>query len=341
MWGNVMIFFVFFRYLVEAVHCHNELEQELLCDIFRQSERVLQKFEDDEPLKQAIYGPTDNNAQIIKFGNVTLGTSCHGPVLRDQFCRYHGSKRGKDGCFAESLLGTFFCICAPGARRGYVDNLCGVGIRRHVDSWYGYTPQREDEIEEIFGNVWKDIISNCTGGSESVESGNEELEKLRKAVEEVENTIKPDRNGFFYNLGWSGGKDCSGSDTKDVCAAYQKKDGSGSKAHIPWMEKIKETVTQLQKMERERQYLDTRKRTTGKNSESMTTLTHHAEGYAELTVQSEGTVTPPSSDRTPSKTKISTETSPITNIPHLATDLNEDGTPLTNQKWLVVAALLN
>ncbi|CCD12257.1 Variant surface glycoprotein [Trypanosoma congolense IL3000] len=340
MWGNVMLLFVFPHYLVKAVNCHNELERELLCDIFRQSKRVLQKFEEAEPLKQAIYGATENNAQIINLGNVTLGTSCHGPVLRDQFCGYHGSKREKDGCFSESLLGTFFCVCAPGARRGYVDKLCGVSIKRDFDLWYGSAPPGNGEIEVIFGNVWGNVIRNCTGGGESVEGGSEELEKLIKAVEEVENKTLLGRDGLFY-FGWSGGKDCSGSDRGDICAAYQRKDGSGSKAHIPWVEKIKKAITNLQKMEREGQDSDFRQIPTGKSSESITTLAHHAERYTELAVQSEGTVTPPSSDRTPSKTKISTKTSPITNIPHLATDLNEDGTSLTDQKWLVISALLN
>ncbi|CCD12975.1 Variant surface glycoprotein [Trypanosoma congolense IL3000] len=342
MWGNVMVVFVFSHYLVEAVHCHNEPEQKLLCNIFRQSERVLQKFVDTELLKEAIYGPTKGNALISKDGNLTLSSSCHTPVLRNEYCKYSRSERAKDGCFAESLLGTFFCICAPGAQRVNVNNLCGVDITRNFYLWHGPFPPNEGDIEELFDSVWKDVISNCTGESESVGSGNEELEKLRKAVEDVENTIKQDRNSFYYYLGGSGEKDCSGSDGKNVCAAYRKKDGIVSKAHIPWVKKIKEAITQLQKVERERQDLDFMERTTRKQSESIAAPAHHAgKGNAELTDQREGIVTPPNSSRTLPKTEISTKTSPITNIPHLATYLNEDGSLLTNQKWLVIAAFLN
>ncbi|CCD16112.1 Variant surface glycoprotein [Trypanosoma congolense IL3000] len=341
MWGNVLIVFILSHYSVKAVNCHNEVEQKLLCDIFRQSGRVLQKYEDAELIEEAIYGPTDNNAQIINFGNVTLGTSCHTPVLRDAFCRYLGGERVENGCFAESLLGTFFCVCAPGARRGYVDKLCGVSIKPHVDSWFGSIPLGQDKIEELFDSVWGYVIRNCTGVSESVGSGNEELEKLRKAVEEIENTIKPDRNGFFY-LGGSVWKDCSGLNGRDVCAAYKKKDGSDSKAHIPWVEKIKEAITHLQKVERERQDLDFRQITAGKHGESITApIPRAGEGNAELTDQSEGIVTPPNSNEAPSKTKISTKISPLSDIPHLATYFNENDSPLTNQKWLVIAAFLN
>ncbi|CCD17646.1 Variant surface glycoprotein [Trypanosoma congolense IL3000] len=341
MWRNAIIVLVFFHYFVEAVNCHNEPERELLCNIFRQSERVLQEFAKAELIKEAIYGPMKENALIIKGEGVSLIPSCYRPILRNQFCEYLGSERVKDGCFAESLLGTFFCICVPGAQRGTVSNLCGVDIGRHFDLWHGTFPMRDDETEDIFGNVWRNVVGKCTGGSGNVESGSEELEKLRMAVEEVENKTRLGTNGFFY-FGGSEEKGCGGSDGRNVCAAYLKKDGSVSKARIPWVEKIKKAITQLQEMKREKRSLDSREKTTGRNSESIVAPPHRTgEGNTELTVQSEGAGTPPNSDRTHSKTKISTKTSPITNIPHLATNLNEDGSLLTNQEWLVIAALLN
>ncbi|CCD16188.1 Variant surface glycoprotein [Trypanosoma congolense IL3000] len=365
MWKR--FFFALFLLLAKFVEGisvgHNHDVYKDLCEISRAASSALQgrgAGEMKKKLEEAIYGIV-GRARFDENGNLQIGRKCaSGFNGRGIFCKYSSMDRGwnmGDGCYAESLVGAFMCLCAPGSEQSRVDNLCGVDVRGYTnDAWYGSFSTQED-VSTLFQNVWKHAIKKCIEGKEHVNSEAEELQNLEKAVKEVRRKIERKKGGSnFYFLGESGS--CDGRSGRDVCAAYQKK---GSKVEIPWAKKIEAAVDELKKIIKQQAetptLLNSAPSPQGSRGQSVAPM--EDAGSTQSATQSETTQQESNmkhengeyetethksiakSEKIQiSRTKRSPPLTSLTDVPHLATDPDDDGSNIIESQWPFLAALL-
>ncbi|CCD13996.1 Variant surface glycoprotein [Trypanosoma congolense IL3000] len=347
---------------------HNVNERILLCEVLRTASRVLNntRVSHKKELEEAIYG-SNSRARFKKDCTVTLKGACaSGPLNgRSVFCKYFTRGhvgQGGHGCFAESLFGTFLCVCAPGEKEAGVRNLCGVSVTEYDGkTWSGsWVKDNSDQEEVLFKRVLDKVREKCIEESQMESDETEELGNLKKAMEAFKRKIEAEKDrgrGYFY-LGGNGKTDCSGKSGKDICAAYQM-DKMDNKAEIPWVGKIERALS----------YLEKEIAKAGTGSSVTTTAQFSPEEFIppREPVESAG---PPAQNgpilyktkdqpekrepeteimvsteslkgREKPSTKRSTTTSPITDIPHLVTTPEEESLPIIMPQWLFLIGLYN
>ncbi|CCD16069.1 unnamed protein product, partial [Trypanosoma congolense IL3000] len=142
MWGNkknvtymVVLFGVFVEIVKSKSVHYNGQEKGLLCQVYTAARHVLTHAVEPHKreLEEAIYGPKDR-AHFTADGEVNLKWKCsNAPRGRGGLCTYFNV----DGCFAESLYGTFMCLCTPGVRTESGKTYCGVDASRYSGTWSG------------------------------------------------------------------------------------------------------------------------------------------------------------------------------------------------------------
>ncbi|CCD14439.1 Variant surface glycoprotein, partial [Trypanosoma congolense IL3000] len=196
--------------------------------------------------REALYGE-NGRGQFEEDG--TFKGNCGslgGPHHRSTYCSHMGKDRqqAKDhGCFGDSLLGTFLCLCVPGQQNG--QDLCGLGIEGDgiwSGEWNsGVTPG-------LLKNVWEKIKGRCTAPNTTADTlGN--LEDLKNSVNELKNNAKNNnlsgngQPGYYLGSSTTANAHCRGSNQpQDGCVTYPDKSG---KPDIPWTEKILGGITKL------------------------------------------------------------------------------------------------
>ncbi|CCD17477.1 unnamed protein product, partial [Trypanosoma congolense IL3000] len=114
LWGFLLMMATFAGVSLEVSASGDDLFDKL-CNITKLSTALLSMDRNSGPLREAIYG-RDDWAHFETSGRVKIGWHCNELKLRNTLCAHYTGGRhglGQDGCFAESLLGTFLCICAP------------------------------------------------------------------------------------------------------------------------------------------------------------------------------------------------------------------------------------
>ncbi|CCD13440.1 Variant surface glycoprotein [Trypanosoma congolense IL3000] len=343
--------------LVYGNNGYNSAEYLLLCNLTRKVSSLLKSggisVNAATNLRDAIYG-VSNRALFKEGGEVHLGLGCSKlPNGRALQCSYYNS----DGCFAESLIGAFFCACTPSSREGGVNTFCGVDANQYHDSWTGewVTPGRKTNL---FKDVWKYVIGDCHEKHEIMNNKALELEYLKLSVKEVRRKIEEDKrnNGFFY-LGGSGNTVCNGYNVNDVCVRYNGKGTSVVK--IPWIDKLEEAIKELGKtletQEREVGVKDSRllqpgalvpvkvhkvlEKNTGQGVQNKASIDRTKKQFKERMDETEihGRQESAEYEHKSTEARATSNSPSITDIPHLATNNNEDGSIITRPSWLLLS----
>ncbi|CCD14654.1 Variant surface glycoprotein, partial [Trypanosoma congolense IL3000] len=224
---------------------HSDKGGFLLCNVFKAATGVLRNEKNKPQLKDAIYG-AKGGTKFRDDGSIETRGNCVGTLSgRSVLCDYHknsgrvGLGLGKNGCFAESLVGTFFCVCTPGDES--TQGLCGLKEFGSVGTWSG----RFSGIklnETLFKDVWKKLNKTCNDDSEGEQDYKKQLENLKTATEAVRKRIERSHVSGFFLLGQGTSFPCSGETNKNICAAYQAK---GGKPYVPWLDKIELVLRDL------------------------------------------------------------------------------------------------
>ncbi|CCD12689.1 Variant surface glycoprotein [Trypanosoma congolense IL3000] len=350
--GVNVIFYIFLGMLVELGMCshvvgHNENVKDILCRVYTVAQNILNNANAQpgfslKQLESAIFG-TRGKAY---FGmGVQFPYKCNNkPSGRGVLCNFDGGS----GCFAESLLGTFMCVCTPGDESP--SNLCGLSDWGD-EKWSG-GQYWDRNAGALFRKVWDKIIKNCSVENENVKDGAKLLEILEDAVNETTKKLKQG-SGFSY-LGESG-CDRNGN---NACASYHN-GIQGNDVNIPWVSKIKKILPQL-KEEIASTTKGEKERATSESESPVqpgpTVLTERAATPAAqsspipLETKEEDRETKPEDKRAestenhageaPETRKQSSQNSSVTEILHLASYHNDDGSLLTQSFSLLWAALL-
>ncbi|CCD17254.1 Variant surface glycoprotein [Trypanosoma congolense IL3000] len=359
----LMLLGIFMEFgIISYVRSYNEDVKDILCTAYTAAEYVMKNMKGTHKteLEKAIYGRNDK-ALFSKNGSIHLDRKCtSGLNGRGLLCTSNSGGLGGDGCFLESLVGTFFCTCTPGSPIHRIDNLCGVNVNDYTaGTWYGGFTSQEGVKIDLFREVLEKIKKKCTEKSGPSRDVAQEVMNLKEAVDKVREKIeeKGMRGGFFY-LGGSGSGACMGQNGNDICAAYR---GKRTRADIPWADKIEKVIPNLISAGREKD--SKRKALPRDSSPRKTTVTVPEPGESdeieEQAVQTSSapednseqhengepqtgtSAGPVGSEGDWKRTKINTESSTyVADIPHLATYLNEDGSFFTSKKWPLLATLL-
>ncbi|CCD13942.1 Variant surface glycoprotein [Trypanosoma congolense IL3000] len=345
----------------------NVEEKELLCKVLTAAETILNNKNADgelykDELQKAIYGDKFR-AKFDRTGSVSVGGYCHTKSLRAQHCKYYTEGQryfwggGRDGCFSESLVGTFFCACTPGSPKSKVGDLCGVSTSEYQGGWWSSYSWKKTAL---FQHVWDRVIQKCTNASGNVANILAELKTLKKSVDSVKEKIKRNgKNNNFYYLGGTGQADCNANNVNEICAGYQGKGEGG--LNIPWVNKIENVIHEIKKVEKEKERIprasDTATSPQAENNaaeaarveendaapllaDPIASRNHEQIREEETENQSANKSSIP--DEVPkSRVKRTTTNPSLTDIPHIATNPNEGGSFLTRQKWLLFSILSN
>ncbi|CCD15526.1 Variant surface glycoprotein, partial [Trypanosoma congolense IL3000] len=225
---------------------HNDEERRLLCDVLTAATGVLRNATHNRQLTEAIYG-ANGGTMFNRDGGIAQEGNCVGTLRgRSMLCVHHKNSAhirfgvGNDGCFAKSLLGTFFCVCTPGDKD--VETLCGVKGLKSVGTWSG-SFRGNGLNQNLFKDVWKGLNRSCYDKRESENDFRDQLKNLRTSVETVkQKMMRSKRNGFAI-LGERTSIPCNGTTSENICAAYQAKDGE---PYIPWVAKIEGALEELE-----------------------------------------------------------------------------------------------
>ncbi|CCD17453.1 Variant surface glycoprotein [Trypanosoma congolense IL3000] len=213
-----------------------------LCAVLKSTERLLNTNTISEPLKSemeyALYG-RPGGVLTVENGKVSVKANRDSPINRSELCTYYN---GGYGCFAESLAGTLLCTCTPG--EGGKD-FCGLGTLQNADPWSGGSTPLERK-QDLFQSLWDQVRNKCPYGKGTKQGTHgDDVGHLEKAVQRVRDTLKQ-ALPFFYLGGRPGRKvPCSGSDPRNVCAAYYTCGWSRQHVHIPWLDTIQQALEDL------------------------------------------------------------------------------------------------
>ncbi|CCD13070.1 Variant surface glycoprotein [Trypanosoma congolense IL3000] len=232
---------------------HNEDAFKVLCDVLRSTERLLSTNTISEPsksvLEEALYGKS-GRILTVKNGMVSVNRNSICQTNRGLLCTFYGGGARNYGCFAESLAGTLLCTCTPG-QSGGSKGFCGLENFQNADAWTvgGRTPL--EQKENLFQKVWDNVIKKCSHGNGNVHSTEDKVGDLETAVQKVRGTLKQGprgKNNFFYLGEPVGCNGCSGSNPRDVCAAYHTgRTNDKHTVHIPWANTIENALSDLKK----------------------------------------------------------------------------------------------
>ncbi|CCD15255.1 Variant surface glycoprotein [Trypanosoma congolense IL3000] len=340
---------------------YNIEESKILCDLLGAVEdvrkNIILREALKDSLKDAIYGSAHHNALIEGGGRVVKSRSCGKSFFgRGVFCNH---KRG-DGCFAQSLIGTFLCVCTPG-QINRDRSLCGVGVQRYGRTTWSGGFVVSQNTQALFEKVFDKVIKNCNGGSQNNQGNAEKLKQLRSALETFNEKLKPGTISgkiFLYFGGKNKTSGCSGLSETDLCAAYEGYGDGSANVNIPWLTKIRKALEDLEAVERARTNVIHTQTQKGAGESNEGVASHDAPNAflvqnesvfeeagdqpAKNEPKSENTTTAGSPEEQPPKRKKrNIATSPFTDIPHVASDPNEDHSFIIQPFWLLLAALLN
>ncbi|CCD14719.1 Variant surface glycoprotein [Trypanosoma congolense IL3000] len=353
-----VMLFSFIPLMVEFSLCHDNAEYRLLCNVFKSAEWALNNSIRNGQLKEAIHGES-SKAQFDKQGTIkSLGIRCGGQLSgRAVVCTSRSGGHGGDGCFSRSLVGTILCVCTPG-KTGINQNCGAIEFRDKMwHGGFGSAGQRLDEKKDLFRKVWQAFIKNCRNGVQYNRGTVGQLENLKKSIKSITESFKNSDSHFY--LGGGNEKNVCGAETvEDTCAKYERR---GGRAEIPWVEKIENALGELEILRKTTvvsvQEPGNAHSTCGDVSPAKPARVN--EGISEKQVQNEhtleetdlqtsdkesesvttgGTISVTEQHR---RRKRSTSNSLSTSeIPHLASNPNEDGIFLTCPRWLLLAVLL-
>ncbi|CCD12042.1 Variant surface glycoprotein [Trypanosoma congolense IL3000] len=213
-----------------------------LCAVLKSTERLLNTNTISEPLKSemeyALYG-RPGGVLTVENGKVSVKANRDSPINRSELCTYYN---GGYGCFAESLAGTLLCTCTPG--EGGKD-FCGLGTLQNADPLSGGSTPLERK-QDLFQSLWDQVRNKCPYGKGTKQGTHgDDVGHLEKAVQRVRDTLKQ-ALPFFYLGGRPGRKvPCSGSDPRNVCAAYYTCGWPRKHVHIPWLDTIQQALEDL------------------------------------------------------------------------------------------------
>ncbi|CCD12093.1 unnamed protein product [Trypanosoma congolense IL3000] len=198
---------------------HNADESKLLCDVLRMARGILNNTKEihKKDLKDAIYGSSETNYEFGEDGKVSGGSRCISQNLRTQLCTYNG----QEGCYAQSLLGTLFCVCTPGGKTSTEGTLCETALANYGGKGW-WDQSQEDARTELFKKVWAHVVEACHCLEEMEQTYDERLEALSTAVQKARKQIKNGvKSGSPYSLRGSGTGECSGTSIDSrVCGLY-------------------------------------------------------------------------------------------------------------------------
>ncbi|CCD16829.1 Variant surface glycoprotein [Trypanosoma congolense IL3000] len=336
---------------------------DLLCNVTGSASALLKLNEGDgvvqSTLGDAVYGK-GSRAQFSPTGTVSLsrrfGVS---PTGRGPLCTYYRGTQARvmDGCFTESLFGVLMCVCTPG--EGSSGNLCGVEISKYKGGVWSSNFNRALPTD-LLNEVWEKVIKNCTGSGAGQDIA-QYVEDLKIAVNKVRNSLtsgKISHTDYFYLGEKDNESNCNGVNGKNICAAYQINGKKKENVNIPWADKIDIAVSKIKPKV---------SRPAVKATLAPAAAEHRVAnpaGQAEEHVKPEPQAGPapnetdekaengklltetarsPGISNVPTKSKLkrSPKTKPLNEIPHVATNIDEDGFSLTKPLWLSMAALLN
>ncbi|CCD13887.1 Variant surface glycoprotein [Trypanosoma congolense IL3000] len=238
MWNNVFFLTIILHILCFSTRSEtydNDTERKLLCKIFISATNVMKKYEENKILKETIYG-TRGRALFNERGTVELPWSCglSGTGRGSLYDYYHGG-----GCFADSLVGTFMCLCTHGGNSDS-KNFCRLGNVGGVEIWSGW--ETKESTKDLFEKVWKKVRESCFKESRSSPGGEDDLRNLREVMKNVREQLRQG-NEYFYLGGKEERSGCSGVNGDDVCVRCTGV--SKDNAIIPWMKKIDGALEKL------------------------------------------------------------------------------------------------
>ncbi|CCD14596.1 Variant surface glycoprotein [Trypanosoma congolense IL3000] len=353
MWRRLFLF-LFLTLKVSPVDDYNKDVFNNLCGITKRASSILRLQEWNanvkHDLEEAIYGKRER-AQFNKDGEVDFGGDCDlFDSGRSQLCSFKGRGNqgtGRNGCFADSLIGTVLCICTPGNNNP--KDLCSLGGLETVGVWSGWE-LREHE-KNLFKKVWEKIKERCTSVTRSELIREDHSRTLKKAVTNVTSKLRYDNKGYFY-LSGDGAGDCSGTNRGNICSAYKGSDKGIAK--VPWADKINEAIEKLETAQATASTSTSPIRMSGSpaaegapgekidlaGQNEPTSHETHDQRESDVTDTQKGPSTG-HSDTAKSRGQRSTQRSRETDTASLANDPEEDGTLITRQKCVLIAALIS
>ncbi|CCD16830.1 unnamed protein product [Trypanosoma congolense IL3000] len=345
--------------------CYNRDAFNELCEITRNTSTLLRLHGDYGPLKESIYGTKGRIALFTEDGKVDSPWGCTSGISgRSVYCNHYAGNPGfawsfgRNGCFAESLVGAMVCICAPG--KAGPTNLCGVSDVGSGKRWSGnFNGGRIDNA--LLKDLWLKVIKNCTEGNKSEQGYAEEFEYLKEYLKNIRRKIHKG-SGFFYFGGENGKTVCGAEKAEDVCARYQGR--NDNEANIPWADKIEKALEQMKpaiyQSRARRTLVQATKVPSAQRSNGKPVELEEVAKVKEPVVQTEATSqktdeqpdgkesqtenirSPSTPEQTPYKrTKRNTQTTPLSDMPHLATDVNNESSLMTKPLWLLLVAILH
>ncbi|CCD14162.1 Variant surface glycoprotein [Trypanosoma congolense IL3000] len=349
-----MLLFLFLVESVNATPGYNKEVFDKLCEITRRASSSLSSARSNavanKSLYEAIYGTVDS-AQFAENGDIFLGTACgiysHG---RGEVCSYKSGVlggSGKNGCFADSLFGTFLCVCTNGHRED--KDLCGIGEVGGGELWSGWGGQGLGEKTELFKKVWEKIKEICTDKTGRKLGGEVQLDFLKTSVDNLRRSLNHHNSVYFY-LGGIGASHCTGVISGDACVAY--KESVTGTANILWADKINEAIESLKTVRSKAKKSASLAGITGSPAANMVPgenvvleernepASHKTNDQQESEItQTQTATTAGHSEGEKSRGKRSTQISQETEISPLTLE-HEEGSPTTKPQWLLMAALL-
>ncbi|CCD15060.1 Variant surface glycoprotein [Trypanosoma congolense IL3000] len=233
------------------VSARNEEAGTLLCNALRAAEAIRKHANVTQDIKDkihtAVYGAA-GGVQFTEDGRLSVGNNVpyRKQYGRHTVCEYYGKDRQVDkigGAFAESLFGTFVCVCAPPITDRNA-KLCGVYYWERRRAWSGYfNGGRIDK--NLLRDVWLDVIGKCTASTKGHEGDLTRVDRLNVALMAVRSALRWRRGseGYVYVLGETRDiQGCSGRNANDICAAYKYETG---KLAIPWEQSLRNLLHQL------------------------------------------------------------------------------------------------
>ncbi|CCD16017.1 Variant surface glycoprotein, partial [Trypanosoma congolense IL3000] len=236
---------------VLRISARNEVAGKLLCDAFQAAEDIRKHVnmsqEMRERMKMAVYG-APGATHFTEDGRLGVRNTFPSEVQygRHTLCEYYSKNsptKDVDGVFAQSLFGTFVCVCAPPITDRNA-KLCGVRHWERRRAWSGYFNRGKID-KYLLQDVWLDVIKKCTAPVKNQESDLNRVARLARALEAVRNGVRLYRpNGeFLYILGeFNDIRGCSGRNANDICAAYHQRVGRWG---IPWEQRLRHVLQEL------------------------------------------------------------------------------------------------
>ncbi|CCD11705.1 Variant surface glycoprotein [Trypanosoma congolense IL3000] len=220
---------------------NNEDIFEKLCYIAGNVSVLMKKDgEAKSTLDKALYGD-EEGTRFKEDGTFTADGCGLGHIMRNQLCSHmpggYPPLGGSDrhGCFADSLFGTFLCLCTKGSNRE--QDLCGLSNLGGVGSWTSW--RGDDHEQNLFKAVWGGVKQKC------FKNNTVDMETLKSAVEGIKGKGQQQNGKYYATLGVTNTNGiCTGTNPGDACVTYPADSGEPK---IPWADKILKAIEKLNK----------------------------------------------------------------------------------------------